>query len=279
LIPANTKEELRVFLDRKVAEYNRPSFIPDDPVSVPHRYSKKQDIEIAGFFAAIFSWGNRRTIIQKTQTLLRLMDNAPYQFVRHHTDNDLKKLLDFKHRTFNATDLLYFIAFLQQHYAAWDSLEDAFLLPWEKRGEPAVTGYARTGSFEQPGGFDAAAALSAFHHYFFSLPDYPPRTRKHIATPEKNSSCKRINMFLRWMVRTDDKGVDFGLWSRIPASHLICPLDVHVARVAKRFGLLNRERSDWQAAVDLTRYLAILDKEDPVKYDFALFGLGVMEKF
>lgn len=267
MIPANTKEELRVFLDRKVAEYNRPAFIPDDPVSVPHRYDKKQDIEIAGFFAAIFSWGNRRTIIQKTQTLLQLMDNAPYQFIRHHTDNDLKRLLDFKHRTFNATDLLYFITFLQQHYAAWDSLEDAFLLPWEKRGEPAVTGY------------DAAAALSAFHHYFFTLEDYPPRTRKHIATPEKNSSCKRINMFLRWMVRTDDKGVDFGLWNRIPASRLICPLDVHVARVAKRFGLLNRERSDWQAAVDLTRCLAILDKEDPVKYDFALFGLGVMEKF
>ena len=254
-----TKQELRTFLDRKAAEYNRPSFITDDPVSIPHRFTQKQDIEIAGFFAAIFSWGNRKTIIRKSQELMQLMDQAPWQFVRQHTDNDLKRLLDFKHRTFNATDLLYFIAFFQHHYARYDSLEDAFLLPTAP--------------------YEAAPALSAFQHYFFSLEDVPPRTHKHIASPEKNSSCKRINMFLRWMVRKDDQGVDFGLWSRIPASRLICPLDVHVARVAKRFGLLTRERSDWQAAVELTENLSLLDKEDPAKYDFALFGLGVMENF
>jgi uncharacterized protein (TIGR02757 family) len=263
------KQELRAFLDRKCVEYNRPSFITDDPVSIPHQFSQKQDIEIAGFFAAIFSWGNRKTIIRKSRELMQLMDQAPYQFVRQHTGNDLKRLLNFKHRTFNATDLLYFVAFFRHHYALYDSLEDAFLLPWEKRNRQTAA---------DPG-YEAISALSAFHHVFFSLEDPPPRTRKHIASPEKNSSCKRINMFLRWMVRKDVQGVDFGLWSRIPASRLICPLDLHVARVAKRFGLLTRERSDWQAAVELTQGLSLLDKEDPVKYDFALFGLGVMEKF
>lgn len=259
------KQELRTFLDRKVAEYNRSSFITDDPICIPHRFTQKQDIEIAGFFTAIFSWGHRKTIIGKSQQLMQLMDLAPYQFVRFHTANDLKKLLGFKHRTFNATDLLYFIAFFHHHYTSHNSMEDAFLLPWEQR-KPINT-------------YDPASALSAFNHYFFSLDDVPPRTRKHIASPEKNSSCKRINMFLRWMVRKDDKGVDFGLWSRIPASRLICPLDLHVARVAKRFGLLTRERSDWQAAVELTHNLSLLDKEDPSKYDFALFGLGIIENF
>jgi len=273
------KLELRTFLDRKVAEYNRPSFIIDDPVSIPHQFTQKQDIEIAGFFTAIFSWGNRKTIIGKTQELMQLMDDAPYQFVRQHKDNDLRRLLGFKHRTFNATDLLYFVAFFQHHYAKYDSLEDAFLLPWEKRKGSAASNAGGTNDPAGAGTYDPASALSAFQHYFFSLDDAPPRTRKHIASPEKHSSCKRINMFLRWMVRKDDQGVDFGLWSRIPPSRLICPLDVHVARVAKRFGLLTRERSDWQAAIELTESLSLLDKEDPAKYDFALFGLGVMENF
>lgn len=271
-----TRQELRTFLDRKVAEYNRPSFITDDPVSIPHQFTQKQDIEIAGFFTAIFSWGNRKTIIGKTQELMQLMDQAPYQFVRSHTDNDLRRLLGFKHRTFNATDLLYFVDFFHHHYARYDSLEDAFLLPWEQRKGSAGSA---SGAGGPAGAYDPASALSAFHHYFFSLDDVPPRTRKHIASPEKHSSCKRINMFLRWMVRKDDQGVDFGLWNRIPASRLICPLDVHVARVAKRFGLLTRERSDWLAALELTENLALLDKEDPAKYDFALFSLGVMENF
>jgi len=287
-------EELRIFLDRKVAEYNRPSFVPDDPISIPHRYTQKQDIEIAGLFAAIFSWGNRKTIIQKSRQLMQLMDEAPYQFVRQHTDSDLKKLLGFKHRTFNPTDLLYFIAFFRRHYSLYGSLEDAFLLPWEQRGTtPARAGTAPADSAAPTTGtstaataapYEARSALSAFYHYFFSLEEdgeriAPPRTRKHISTPEKNSSCKRINMFLRWMVRKDGNGVDFGIWQRIPMSLLICPLDLHVARVAKRFGLLTRERSDWQAAVQLTEGLSLLDKDDPVKYDFALFGLGVMENF
>jgi len=270
--------DLRAFLNRKVEEYNRPSFITDDPIGVPRGYSKKQDIEIAGFFAAIFSWGNRTTIIRKSQELMQLMDQAPHQFVLQHEEKDLRKLLGFKHRTFNATDLLYFIAFFKHHYTLFDSLEDAFLRPWERRGRGGM------------GDDLVEGALSAFRHYFFSLETEdgsggppvllaPPRTGKHISSPEKNSSCKRLNMFLRWMVRKDDHGVDFGIWERIPASRLICPLDLHVARVARRFGLLTRTQTDWQAAVELTGELSLLDPEDPVKYDFALFGLGVMEKF
>jgi len=265
--------DLKEFLDRKAEEYNQPSFILNDPVSIPHQFSKRQDIEIAGFFAAIFSWGNRTTIIRKSRELMQLMDNAPHQFVLQHADKDLKRMLDFKHRTFNATDLLYFIAFFKQHYTHFDSLEDAFLHSPGPNGKP-IAGKAS----DQPG-LAARTALAAFHSYFFSLEDVPARTTKHISTPERNSGCKRLNMFLRWMVRQDDKGVDFGIWQRIPPSALICPLDVHVARVARRLGLLNRTQTDWQAAVELTDYLLGLDEKDPVKYDFALFGLGVMEKF
>lgn len=253
---------LKDFLDRKADEYNRPSFIPHDPVSVPHLFTKKQDIEIAGFFAAIFAWGNRTTIIQKTKELMQLMDRAPHQFVQQHKDSDLKRLLSFKHRTFNTTDLLYFLQFLQFHYSQSDSLETAF-----------------TGNTEPIDGEPVEWALNYFHHYFFSLEDAPARTRKHIASPEKNSTCKRLNMFLRWMVRSDDCGVDFGIWKQLKPSALICPIDLHVARVAKRFGLVKRTQVDWQTALELTTYLRQLDAADPAKYDFALFGLGVMEKY
>ncbi len=250
------QKDLQEFLDRKVREYNRPDFIVNDPISIPHSYSKKQDIEISGFFAAIFSWGNRVTIIQKTRELMQLMDNSPHQFVLHHTEKDLKRLPGFRHRTFNATDLYYFIGFFKYHYSHYDSLEDAFVT----KGVPGP-------------------ALAGFYRYFFSLEGAPPRTHKHIASPEKNSSCKRLNMFLRWMVRRDDQGVDFGIWKKISPALLICPLDVHVARVARRFGLLTRKQTDWRAALELTDGLLALDKEDPVKYDFALFGLGAIEKF
>jgi len=254
----NNSDSLKDFFDRKVAQYNQPSFIKDDPICVPHSFSTKQDIEIAGFFASIFAWGNRTTIIQKSFELMQLMDNQPHQFCLYHSDKDLKQLLHFKHRTFNTTDLLYFIAFLKFHYRQHDSLEKAFI---------------------HSASDDMEMRLTHFHHYFFSLPDAPTRTRKHIATPFKGSSCKRLNMFLRWMVRKDKCGVDFGIWKKIKPSELICPIDLHVARVAKRFQLLDRKQMDWLAAIELTNYLRELDPDDPVKYDFALFGLGVIEKY
>lgn len=253
------KESLKDQLEQKVALYNQPSFIPNDPVCIPHLFSKKQDIEIAGFFAAIFAWGNRTTIINKSKELLKLMDDAPYQFCMDHQDEDLKRLLHFKHRTFNATDLLYFIEFFKMHYRDHISLESAFT-KWMKQDDMNIEN-----------------ALNGFYHYFFSLPDIPHRTRKHIAAPEKNSSCKRINMFLRWMVRKDDKGVDLGIWQNISPAQLICPVDVHVARVARHLKILKRKPVDWQAALELTACLRTLDSDDPVKYDFALFGTGVME--
>lgn len=251
--------KLKAFLDRKVEEYNQPAFISADPISIPHRFTKLQDREISGFFAAIFAWGNRRTIINKTTELMQLMDDAPYQFVLQHTDAELKKLLAFKHRTFNSTDLLYCIDFFQHHYTTYTSLEQAFF-----------PGKTLT---------NVEAALNHFHHYFFSLPDAPERTKKHIAAPFKKSTCKRLNMYLRWMVRKDNKGVDFGIWNHISPKDLICPIDVHVARVARKVGLIQRSVTDWQTALELTEYLRQMDPKDPAKYDFALFGLGVTEKF
>ncbi|HVY75546.1 MAG TPA: TIGR02757 family protein [Puia sp.] len=253
--------QLRDLLERKVKQYNHPSFIASDPVSIPHRFSKKQDIEIAGLFAAVFAWGQRPTIIRKSEELMQFMDLAPHDFILHHRPRDLKKLLAFKHRTFNATDLLYFIRFLQFHYRRQDSLESAFLADGGPRTERMKNG------------------LAAFHQRFFSLEDAPERTRKHIATPERNAACKRLNMYLRWMVRQDKQGVDFGLWEQLSPADLICPVDLHVARVARRFGLITRKQTDWETAVELTNALRRMDPKDPVKYDYALFGLGVFEKY
>lgn len=244
-------------LNKKAETYNQPFFIPNDPISIPHLFAKKQDIEIAGFFAAIFAWGNRTTIISKSKELLQRMDNAPHDFIQTHSPKNLKRFLHFKHRTFNSTDLLYFISFLQMHYKNNQSLETAFTIH----------------------GDTIEKMLTGFHHYFFSLPDVPVRTKKHISTPEKKSTCKRLNMYLRWMVRRDGNGVDFGIWKNISPARLICPIDVHVARVARKLGILQRKQTDWQAAIELTQYLQTLDKKDPVKYDFALFGLGAVEKF
>jgi uncharacterized protein (TIGR02757 family) len=248
-------KDLKSFLDSKVDQYNQPFFIKDDPISVPHLFTKKQDIEIAGFFAAIFAWGNRTTIINKAKELMQLMDMAPYEFIKYYGDKDLKRLLGFKHRTFNDTDLLYFVEFFRHHYSNHKSLETAFTIQ----------------------GATMEAMLTGFHHYFFSLEHVPDRTKKHIATPERNSTCKRLNMYLRWMVRHDDKGVDLGIWKDISPAQLICPLDVHVARVARQLGILRRKQNDWETALALTGFLRTLDKDDPVKYDFALFGLGAIE--
>ena len=281
--------ELKGFLDRKVDEYNRPGFVENDPICIPHRFERRQDQEITAFFAAVLAWGQRKTIINKCTELVDRMDGAPFDFIKNHRETDLKQLIGFKHRTFNDTDLLYFVSFFRLHYGYYDSLEDAFIPPTvnsEFRMEYAepyaadveTESYASSscllGSLAQAN-FTVEQALNHFRRYFFSLPDYPLRTRKHISSPLQNSACKRLNMFLRWMVRRDENGVDFGLWRRISPAQLICPCDVHVERVARKLGLIQRKQSDWKTALELTAHLRQLDADDPVKYDFALFGLGV----
>lgn len=247
--------ELKVLLNSKVDYYNQPSFIPNDPVCIPHLFTKKQDIEIAGFFASIFAWGNRTTIINKSKELMQLVDMQPYEFCLKHDLRKLKKLTAFKHRTFNGDDLLYFIEFFHQHYRKYDSLEQAFFPNTEMSVEEG---------------------LNHFKNYFFSF-EHLKRTEKHVASPQQRSSCKRLNMFLRWMVRKDDRGVDFGLWKNIQPKDLVCPLDIHVSRVARQLGLLQRKQDDWEAAMELTAHLRIFNEQDPVKYDFALFSIGVIE--
>lgn len=254
-------EELEIFLNLKADQYNRFEFIENDPVVIPHQYSKKQDVEITAFWASILAWGQRVTIINKCNQLFQLMDNAPHDFMLNHQESDLKLFDKFKHRTFNYTDTLYFIEYFKNYYSKNESLEDAFSIGLNTQSKNVEVG------------------LINFHTQFFNLPDAPSRTKKHIATPERKSACKRINMFLRWMVRKDDRGVDFGIWDTISPSQLICPCDLHVDRVARKLGLIKRKQTDWQTAVELTENLKLLDPKDPVKYDFALFGLGIEEKF
>ena len=248
-------QQIKELLDGYVRQYNRPAFIDSDPISIPHKFSARQDIEIAGFFSAIFSWGQRKTIINKSLELMQLMDNAPYQFIKNHQPAERKRFKGFVHRTFQYTDLLYFLTFLQHHYSQHDSLEIHFT--------------------RHPNMKDN---LIHFHDTFFSLPSAPLRTRKHVATPARKSTCKRLNMFLRWMVRSDKQGVDFGLWKKINPSQLMVPLDVHVERVAKKLNLLKRKQRDWLATEELTTVLRRFDPMDPTKYDFALFSIGVLEK-
>lgn len=254
-------EATRAFLDQKVIQYNQPNFIPNDPIVIPHGFSKKEDIEITGFWAAVLAWGQRITIINKCNELFNAMDNDPHDFILNHQESDLRRFLNFKHRTFNATDTLYFIAFFKDFYTRHSSLEEAFVLGMKK------------------GDVEIEKGLIYFHNIFFSLPDAPERTRKHIATPARKSACKRLNMFLRWMVRDDNQGVDFGIWNKISPSQLICPCDLHVDRVGRKLGLITRKQTDWQTAQELTANLRLFDSNDPVKYDFALFGLGIEEKF
>lgn len=250
--------DIKDFLDRKVEAFNTPSFIENDPIYIPHLFTNQQDIEIMGFFASILAWGQRKTIVNKCKELIDRFDGYPAEFIRNHKDSDLKRLLGFKHRTFNDTDLLYFVSFLNFHYSQFESLEDAFLLD---QSSSSV--------------FSMEKSLDEFKNYFFSLTDFPIRTMKHVSSPHRKSSCKRLNMYLRWMVRKDDKGVDFGLWNRISAKDLVCPCDVHVERVARKFGLITLSKVSWKMAVELTDNLKQFDPMDPVKYDFALFGMGV----
>ncbi|GEO04128.1 TIGR02757 family protein [Adhaeribacter aerolatus] len=255
----DNKAAIKILLEDRVIKYNQPAFIPHDPIVIPHSYTQKQDIEIAGLFAAMLAWGQRVTIIKKCRELMARMDNAPYSFIRQHQDEDLKALMGFKHRTFNDTDLLYLVHFLRQYYQSHDTLEDAF---------------TAQGTI-----MDQKQRLENFFNTVFSLPEAPNRTRKHISTPARKSACKRINMYLRWMVRQDEQGVDFGIWKTMKPADLICPCDVHVGRVARKLGLITRPQTDWETATELTQHLQQLDPVDPVKYDFALFGLGIEEKF
>jgi len=245
---------LKPFLEEKVRQYNQSYFIKEDPISVPHLFSRKEDIEIAGFLAATIAWGNRKTIIKNARELLRMMDDAPFDFITGFSENDLKPFLPFVHRTFNGDDCICFLHALKNIYLNHSGLESAF------------------------SGNDVKHAIINFRDVFFETP-HLKRTEKHVANPDKKSSAKRINMFLRWMVRDDGRGVDFGIWKNLKPSMLMCPLDVHSGNVSRKLGLLARKQNDWQAVEELTANLRILDKTDPVKYDFALFGLGVFENF
>jgi len=250
------KKERKEFLNSKVKQYNRKSFIDNDPICIPHSFSNKQDIEIIGFWTATLAWGQRKTIINKSNELVALMGNKPYDFILNHNAKDRKRFANFKHRTFQTPDTYYFLEFFQWYYRNHESLEDAFF------GETS----------------DVKTGIDNFRNLFFSLVAEKIRTEKHIASAARGSTCKRINMFLRWMVRKDTQGVDFGIWNKASMADLMIPLDVHVSRVAKQIGLLKRKQNDWKAVEELTANLRKMDPEDPVKYDYALFSIGVLEQ-
>ena len=252
------KSELKSFLDFKAEQYNTPEFIETDPIQIPHLFSKKEDIEIAGFLTATIAWGNRKSILKNAHRLMEMLDQSPYDFVLNHSTTDLENLSGFVHRTFNETDLRFFISALQNIYRNHGGMENVF------------TRYAKEKSL-QP-------AIHEFKKKFFEIP-HPQRTQKHVSDPFKNSAAKRINMYLRWMVRNDSTGVDFGLWKKINTSQLSCPLDVHSGNVARKLKLLKRKANDAKSLTELDCSLRKLDAIDPVKYDFALFGLGVFEKY
>jgi uncharacterized protein (TIGR02757 family) len=252
------RNELKEFLDEKVELYNRPSFIECDPISIPHQFKEKHDIEIAGFLAATIAWGNRKTILRNANRIMDLLDHSPYEFIMNSSDNEFQGIENFVHRTFNSTDLYYFLKALQHIYKNKGGLEAIFIT-------------SQTTDSLQP-------AIHELHKNFFEL-SHEKRTERHVSDPYKGSSAKKLNMYLRWMVRKDDKGVDFGLWKSISPSILSCPLDVHSGRVARKLGLLKRKQTDAKAVAELDRVLRSFDLEDPVKYDFALFGLGVFERF
>jgi uncharacterized protein (TIGR02757 family) len=248
---------IKELLDAKVELYNQPAFIENDPICIPHLFNNRKDIEIIGFWIAMLSWGQRTTIINKGKELCDIMDYAPYDFIMNAGDKDYQRLETFKHRTFNGGDALSFASFFRWYYQQYETLESVFI---------------------DCDGSDEGRGIAKIKTLFLESPDFLPRTKKHIASPCNNSSCKRINMFLRWMVRKDERGVDFGLWHQIDPKNLMIPLDVHVHRVATNLGLLTRKQADWKSVVELTKLLRIMDSNDPVRYDYALFGMGIKEK-
>jgi len=253
------KSELRVLLEEKAALYNRPEFIEKDPVLIPHSFSGKENIEISAFLASSIAWGNRISILKNGWRLMSMMGNNPFAFITTSSAQERKQVSRFVHRTINGEDMLFFIEALRNIYLQHGGLEEVFSQAW-----------IQTGSMR--------SALIHFHHVFFSIP-YPERSRRHIADVERDSAAKRLNLFLRWMVRPDHQNVDFGIWNRIPPSALMLPLDVHTGRVARNLGLLQRNQNDWKAVEEVTAVLREFDPADPVKYDFALFGLGVFEGY
>ena len=250
--------ELKCFLDEKVLEFNGPDFIESDPIQVPKQFLDKEDIEIAAFLTASIAWGNRAAIIKNAQRLMALLDYQPLDFVLNASSVEMEGLQNFVHRTFNGSDCIYFIRSLRNIYKNHQGLQSVF-----------ETGFNKNRTVH--------AALAYFYHVFFEMKG--ERTRKHVSNVSKGASGKRLNMYLRWMVRKDKCGVDFGLWGGIPASELMLPLDVHTGNVGRKLGLLRRKSNDWKAVEEISASLKELDSEDPVKYDFALFGLGVFEKF
>lgn len=258
-MPKNlNKPDLKEFLDSKVEQYNNPKFIESDPIQIPHYFSIKEDIEIAAFLTATIAWGNRKSIINNAKRMVQLLDNSPFDFILNHNDSDLEHLLPFVHRTFNGEDFIQFIKSLKHIYKNYNGLENVFSKNAKKES--------------------LQVSISNFKSIFFEI-EHLPRTQKHVSDPLKNSAAKRINMFLRWMVRNDNAGVDFGIWNSISPSLLSCPLDVHSGNVARKLGLLKRKQNDAKALLELDTALRALDAHDPVKYDFALFGLGVFEGF
>ncbi len=252
------KGELKEFLDEKTELYNRLSFIESDPISIPHQYTKKEDIEIAGFLAATIAWGNRKMILRNANRMMELLDDSPYEFIMNSSEEEMETIGSFVHRTFNSTDLIYFIKALKHIYRHKGGLETIF------------RDYHTADSL--------LPAIHEFHKIFFELP-HEKRTERHVSDPFKGSAAKKINMYLRWMIRKDNRGVDFGLWKSISPSILSCPLDVHSGNVARKLGLLTRKQNDSKAVIELDTNLREMDSGDPVKYDFALFGLGVFEGF
>ena len=263
-----TNSELQTFLDEKVIQYNTLDFIESDPVQIPHLFTLKEDIEIAGFLSATIAWGNRKMIIKNSHRMMDLMENSPYDFVMSHNDNDLERLESFVHRTFNGQDFACFIKGLQHIYKNHGGLEAAFSK--KNNGNGNSNSNSKTINLQNN--------IHEFKKLFFEIP-HQNRTQKHISDPMNGSAAKRINMYLRWMCRQDNKGVDLGIWKSISPSLLSCPLDVHSGNVARKLGLLSRKQNDGKALLELDTALRLLDPNDPVKYDFALFGLGVFEGF
>ncbi len=252
------KSELKEFLDEKANKYENPEFIDNDPIQIPHSFSVKEDIEIAGFLSATIAWGKREMIIKNSKKMMQLLDNSPYDFVMNHTQKDLKHFDGFVHRTFNADDFKYFIKALQNIYKNHNGLENALAIS------------DNSDNYKN--------AIANFKTIFFEL-EHLKRTEKHVSNPLKNSASKRINMFLRWMVRSADKGVDLGIWKTHNPKNLHCPLDVHLGNVGRKLGIITRKQNDWKTLEELDKILREFDPKDPAKYDFALFGLGIFEKF